>query len=203
VSDRLTTLFGETVTYAAGVIRSVRPDDVPALLGLVRELATFEREPDAVTATEADVTAALFGPTPALFGVVAEARQHSGLVAEARQHSGLVAEADGDSVIAGFALWFVSFSTWNGRHGIYLEDLYVKPEFRGHGYGRELVTALARVAHERGYGRVEWSVLDWNESAHRFYRSLHAVPMQEWTTWRLSGPALAALGVQTDADEPA
>jgi GNAT superfamily N-acetyltransferase len=153
------------------VIRPARPDDVPTILALIRELATYEREPDAVVATEADLTSALFGERPALFGLIAE---------------------DGDA-IAGFALWFLNFSTWIGRHGIYLEDLYVRPEFRGHGHGRELLTELARIADERGYGRVEWSVLDWNESAQSFYSSLGAVPMQEWTTWRVSGAALPGL----------
>jgi GNAT superfamily N-acetyltransferase len=153
------------------VIRPARPDDVPTILALFRELATYEREPDAVVATEADITSALFGERPALFGLVAE---------------------DGNA-IAGFTLWFLNFSTWVGRHGIYLEDLYVRPEFRGHGHGRELLTELARIADERGYGRVEWSVLDWNESAHSFYSSLGAVPMQEWTTWRVSGVALPGL----------
>jgi GNAT superfamily N-acetyltransferase len=153
------------------VIRPAHPDDVPAILALIGELATYEREPDAVTATEADLTAALFDARPAVFGLIAQ---------------------DGDAV-AGFALWFLNFSTWVGRHGIYLEDLYVRPEFRGHGHGRDLLLELARIADERGYGRVEWSVLDWNEPAHRFYESLGAVPMQEWTTWRLTSRALARL----------
>ena len=157
------------------MIRPARPDDVPAILALIRELATYEREPDAVVATEADVTSALFGERPALFGLIAEN------------------EGDDGNAIAGFALWFLNFSTWIGRHGIYLEDLYVRPEFRGHGHGRELLTELARIADERGYGRVEWSVLDWNESAQSFYSSLGAVPMQEWTTWRVSGAALPGL----------
>jgi GNAT superfamily N-acetyltransferase len=153
------------------VIRPAQLDDVPAILALIRELATYEREPDAVITTEADLAAALFGERPALFGLIAE---------------------DGDAV-AGFALWFLNFSTWVGRHGIYLEDLYVRPEFRGHGHGRELLVELARIAGERGYGRVEWSVLNWNESAHRFYEAVGAVPMQEWTTWRLTSSALASL----------
>jgi len=157
------------------VVRPARPDDVPTILALVRELAAFEREPDAVVATEADLEAALFSEGAALFGLIAE-------------HPG----ADGP-VIAGFALWFLNFSTWVGRHGIYLEDLYVRPELRGYGYGSELLVELARIADERGYGRVEWAVLDWNESAHRFYTSLHAVPMQEWTIWRVSDDALRKL----------
>jgi len=153
------------------VIRAARPDDVPTILALIRELAAYEREPDAVVATEADLAAALFGERPALFGLIAQ----------------------DEDAIAGFALWFLNFSTWVGRHGIYLEDLYVRPELRGYGYGSELLVELARIADERGYGRVEWAVLDWNESAHRFYTSLHAVPMQEWTIWRVSDDALRKL----------
>jgi GNAT superfamily N-acetyltransferase len=163
------------------VIRPARPHDVPTILALIRELAAYEREPDAVVATEAGLDAALFGEAPALFGLIAE-------------HPG----ADGP-VVAGFALWFLNFSTWVGRHGIYLEDLYVRPELRGHGYGRELLVDLARIADERGYGRLEWAVLDWNESAHRFYASLGAVPMQEWTIWRVSGDALPQLAKRPDA----
>jgi GNAT superfamily N-acetyltransferase len=153
------------------VIRPARRDDVPTILALVRELASYEREPDAVTATEADLASALFGPQPAIFATIAE--------------------HEGD--VAGFALWFLNFSTWLGRHGIYLEDIYVRPELRGHGYGRALLIELAAIADARGYGRVEWSVLDWNESAHRFYASLGAVPMHGWTTWRLTGEALPNL----------
>ena len=153
--------------------------DVPTILALIRELAAYEREPDAVVATEADLTAALFGEQPASFGLIA-------------QH--------GDA-IAGFALWFLNFSTWVGRHGVYLEDLYVRPEFRGHGHGRDLLLELARIANERGYGRLEWSVLNWNEPAHRFYESLGAAPMREWTTWRLAGGALASLASRADRFE--
>jgi len=166
------------------VVRPARPDDVPTILALIRELAAYEREPDAVVATQADLEAALFSEGAALFGLIAE-------------HPG----ADGP-VIAGFALWFLNFSTWVGRHGIYLEDLYVRPELRGYGYGSELLVELARIADERGYGRVEWAVLDWNESAHRFYASFGAVPMQEWTIWRVAGgalPKLAQLSVPANA----
>lgn len=162
------------------VIRPARPDDVPTILALVRELAAYEREPDAVVATQAGLEAALFSDGAALFGLIAE-------------HD----DADGP-VIAGFALWFLNFSTWVGRHGIYLEDLYVRPELRGHGYGSALLVELARIADERGYGRLEWAVLDWNESAHRFYSSLGAVPMQEWTIWRVSGDALPVLAQRRD-----
>jgi GNAT superfamily N-acetyltransferase len=153
------------------MIRPARTGDVPAILELIKELATYERAPEQAVATEDDLRSALFGPEPAAFVHVAE-------------HHG---------TIAGFALWFRNFSTWLGKHGIYLEDLYVRPELRGHGYGRALLAELARIAVERGYGRLEWWVLDWNEPAIGFYRSLDAVAMDEWTVYRVSGPALRAL----------
>jgi GNAT superfamily N-acetyltransferase len=155
------------------LIREARPGDVPVIVQLVHELAAYEREPEAVVATEEHVQTALFGPDP-------------------RAHC-LVAETDGGEVV-GFAVWFLNFSTWLGVHGIYLEDLFVRPSARGAGHGRRLLTALARIAVERGYGRVEWSVLDWNETAQGFYRSLGAAPMDEWTVWRLTGRALEELG---------
>ena len=153
------------------MIRPATVDDVPVVVRLVHELATYEREPDAVVATEDQFRTALFGPDP-------------------RVHC-LVAEDDGEPV--GFAIWFVSFSTWLGTHGIYLEDLFVRPQARGGGHGRALLTELARIAVERGYGRVEWAVLDWNVDAQGFYRSLGAAPQDEWTTWRLTGDALRQL----------
>jgi len=153
------------------LIRPATVDDVPVVVRLVHELATYEREPDAVVATEEHFRTALFGPDP-------------------RVHC-LVAEDSGKTV--GFAIWFVSFSTWLGTHGIYLEDLFVRPESRGGGHGRALLTELARIAVERGYGRVEWAVLDWNVDAQGFYRALGATPQDEWTTWRLTGNALGQL----------
>ncbi|HVS67520.1 MAG TPA: GNAT family N-acetyltransferase [Mycobacteriales bacterium] len=149
-------------------IRTARVDDVPVIVSLIRELADYEREPDAVEATESDIRAALFGETPAAFCHVAE-------------H---------DGEVVGFALWFLNFSTWKGRHGIYLEDLFVRPAARGTGLGKALLTTLIDLARERGYGRVEWSVLDWNTPAIEFYNSLGARPMDEWTVWRLDGDAL-------------
>ncbi|MGH8868897.1 MAG: GNAT family N-acetyltransferase [Actinomycetes bacterium] len=160
------------------MIRPAHPGDVPRLLALVRELAEYERALHEVQAGEADLHAALFTPEPAVFCHVAEHEPGDGRAPE----------------IVGFALWFLSFSTWRGRHGVYLEDLYVRPDMRGHGYGRALLRTLAGVCVERGYQRLEWWVLDWNTSAHAFYRSVGAEPMDEWTVWRLSGPALAALG---------
>ena len=153
------------------MIRAATVDDVPVVVRLVHELATYEREPDSVVATEEHFRTALFGPDP-------------------KVHC-LVAEAGGE--VVGFAIWFLNFSTWLGTHGIYLEDLFVRPEARGGGHGRALLTELARIAVERGYGRVEWAVLDWNVDAQGFYRSLGAVPQDEWTTWRLTGEALRKL----------
>jgi GNAT superfamily N-acetyltransferase len=160
------------------VIRPARPDDVPTVLTLVRELATYEREPDAVVATEDDLATALFGPDPAVFCHVAE---HASGLGDAPE-------------VVGFALWFRNFSTWRGRHGVYLEDLYVRPSHRGHGYGRALLRTLAQVCVAHGYARLEWWVLDWNTDAHAFYRGVGAEPMDEWTVWRLSGDALTRLG---------
>ncbi|MGH8888236.1 MAG: GNAT family N-acetyltransferase [Acidothermaceae bacterium] len=160
------------------MIRPARPDDVATIVELIKELATYEREPDAVQATAVDLQAALFGEQPAVFALIAEHDEGS------------------TPQIAGFALWFLNFSTWVGKHGIYLEDLYVKPEFRNYGYGKALLTELASIAHERGYGRLEWSVLDWNEPAHGFYRSLGAGPMGDWTVWRLHGTDLTHLGTR-------
>ena len=151
-------------------VRPVRPDDVPALVGLVRELADYEKALDEVRLTEQQLSDCLFGDTPALFGHVAEV---------------------GGEVV-GLALWFLNFSTWRGTHGIYLEDLYVRPEHRGSGLGRELLRTLAAVCVERGYSRLEWSVLDWNTPSIEFYRAAGAVPMDEWTVFRLTDDALAA-----------
>jgi GNAT superfamily N-acetyltransferase len=151
------------------VIRRAGPADVPAIHQLIRDLAEYERSLPEVTGTQDQLRAALFGPQPAVFAHVAE-------------HEGQV---------AGFALWFLNFSTWQCQHGIYLEDLYVRPELRGHGYGRQLLTALAALCVEHGYGRLEWWVLDWNEPAIGFYRALGAQCMDEWSTFRLSGTALA------------
>jgi GNAT superfamily N-acetyltransferase len=156
------------------VIRPAGPGDVAAIHGLVRELAEYERSLDQVVASQDDIRRALFGERPAVFAHVAE-------------HEGAV---------AGFALWFLNYSTWTGRHGIYLEDLYVTPRLRGHGYGKALLAELARICAERGYARFEWAVLDWNTPAIGFYRALGAAAMDEWTVQRLAGPALHALAEQ-------
>lgn len=158
------------------MIRSARAGDVPEIHRLVRELAEYEKALPEVEASEEQLREALFGARPAVFAHIAE-------------H----ATADGVET-AGFALWFLNFSTWRGRHGIYLEDLYVRPQLRGGGHGRALLTELARICVERGYARLEWSVLDWNTPSIGFYQSLGAVPLDEWTGFRLTGDALAALG---------
>jgi GNAT superfamily N-acetyltransferase len=152
------------------VIRPATPDDVPVVHRLIGELAEYERSAHEAKATEAQLRAALFGPHPAVFAHVA------------------VDDATGETV--GFALWFRNFSTWTGTHGVYLEDLYVRPSARGHGYGRALLAELARICVVEGYSRLQWWVLDWNEPSIGFYKSLGAEPMDEWTVFRLSGDAL-------------
>jgi GNAT superfamily N-acetyltransferase len=156
------------------VIRPATESDVPTILELIRELATYEREPDAVEATEAMIREALFGATSV-----------------ASCH---VAELDGE--VVGFALWYVTFSTWKGVAGLWLEDLFVRPVARGHGFGKALLQALAGVCVERGYARFEWWVLDWNVDAQGFYRSLGARPEDDWTVWRVDGDALATLAAR-------
>jgi GNAT superfamily N-acetyltransferase len=152
------------------MIRPIQPADVPIAVELVHELADYEREPQSCHLTAEQLSEALFGERPALFG--------------------LVAEEDGQ--VVGTALWFLNFSTWRGVHGIYLEDLYVRPAARRGGHGRALLRELALIADSRGYDRVDWAVLDWNTPAHAFYRSLGAEPTDEWTGWRLQGDALSA-----------
>lgn len=154
------------------MIRTATPADVPVINAMVRELAAYEKALHEANASEEQLREALFGERPAAFAHIAE--------------------TDGGEV-AGFALWFLNFSTWRGVHGIFLEDLYVRPRLRGGGHGKALLTELARICGERGYERLEWSVLDWNVSAIDFYRSVGAVPMDEWTVNRLTGDALRKL----------
>jgi GNAT superfamily N-acetyltransferase len=154
------------------VVRDAVADDVGRLVDLVRQLARYERSEEAAQATEEDFRRALFGPGPVVFA--------------------FVAERDGE--VVGMAVYFVSFSTWTGRHGLYLEDLFVVPEHRSRGVGRALLRTLAARAVERGCARLEWAVLDWNRPAIDFYHSLGAIANDEWTTFRLSGAALAELG---------
>ncbi len=153
------------------MIREAVAADVPVLLQLVRELAEYEREPDAVEATEDDLQRALF--------VEHTASCHVAL--------------DAEGAVVGFALWYVTFSTWKGRPGLWLEDLFVRPSARGTGLGRALLQTLAAVCVDRGYPRFEWWVLDWNAPAIGFYRSLGATPQDEWTTFRVDGEALQQL----------
>ena len=167
-------------------IRPAEARDVDAILGLVQALADYEREPDAVEATAEDFHTALFGPSPRVHAHVAEVAVP---VAEDEAAAGI----DGWQV-AGIAVWFVTFSTWKGRHGIWLEDLFVDPDHRRLGLGRALLATLAAEAERNGWPRFEWWVLDWNEPAHRFYESLGAVAQDEWTTWRVDGDALTELG---------
>ncbi|CAM5481700.1 GNAT family N-acetyltransferase [Kitasatospora aureofaciens] len=156
------------------MIRTAVVTDVPVILAMIRELAEYEKAPQEAVATEEQLRESLFGANPAVFGLIAED------------------DATGEPV--GFAVWFLNFSTWRGTHGIYLEDLYVRPAARGGGHGKALLLELARIAVERGYARVEWSVLDWNQPSIDFYKSLGAVPMDEWTVYRLTDEALRAAG---------
>ena len=152
-------------------IRTARLADVPTILQLIRDLATYERAPNEVTATEEQLVDVLFGEKPAAEVLLAFENETP----------------------VGFAVFFHNFSTWLGRPGLYLEDLFVKPEKRGKGYGRALLVDLAKIAYERGCGRMEWAVLDWNNPAIKFYRALGAKPMDEWTVFRLTRDGIAEL----------
>jgi GNAT superfamily N-acetyltransferase len=160
-----------------GVIRRARPADIPEILAMVRDLAEYERAPDQAVATEEQYLEVFFGENPRVFAHVVE-------------HEG-----EGHRLGA-FAIWFLNFSTWLGRNGLYLEDLYVRPELRGSGYGRRLLSTLAQECVNNDYGRLEWWVLDWNEPALGFYRTLGAKPMDEWTVHRVTGDDLAALAAR-------
>jgi GNAT superfamily N-acetyltransferase len=163
---------GESRSLAGGaVLRWARPGDEDGILGCVRGLAEYENELDAVQTTAEDLRQVLFGAAPTVFAHVVEK----------------------DGQIAAIAVWFLNYSTFTGRHGIYLEDLFVREDERRHGYGRALLKALAELCVENGYRRFEWSVLDWNEPSIRFYRSIGAVGIDEWKTQRLSGDALTRL----------
>jgi GNAT superfamily N-acetyltransferase len=157
-------------------IRPAGVEDVSIVLQLIRDLAAYERAPDEVVATEEQLVDVLFGERP---------------VAEV-----LLAFEEGSPV--GFAIYFYNFSTWLGRPGLYLEDLFVKPDKRGKGYGRALLVELAKIARDRECGRMEWAVLDWNEPAIKFYRALGAKPMDEWTVFRLTGEEIAKLADAVD-----
>ncbi|SDN88402.1 GNAT family N-acetyltransferase [Lentzea jiangxiensis] len=154
------------------MIRRVEPRDVDAVVRLVHELALYEKAPEQCHLTSEQLHTALFNDSPALFGHVAEV----------------------DGEVVGIALWFLNFSTWDGVHGIYLEDLYVTPEHRGSGLGRQLLETLAQECVARGYTRFQWWVLNWNEPSIGFYKKLGAVPMDGWTVMRVADEALRELG---------
>jgi GNAT superfamily N-acetyltransferase len=152
-------------------IRAARQEEAVVILNLIKELAEYEKAPEQVEATEADLVATIFAENPKVFCDVVEL----------------------DGEIVGMAIWFLNYSTWQGKHGIYLEDLYIRPEFRGRGYGKALLQHLASIC-KRGYGRFQWWVLDWNSPAIEFYRSLGAEAMSEWTVYRVTGRPLRELG---------
>ncbi|MFM9368184.1 GNAT family N-acetyltransferase [Streptomyces sp. Da 82-17] len=155
------------------MIRTATAEDVPEIHAMIRELADYEKALHEVRATEQDLRTALFGEQPAVYAHVAE--------------------DDATGRVVGYALWFLTFSTWRGVHGIYMEDLYVRPEARGGGHGKALMAELARVCAARGYQRLEWAVLDWNEPSIRFYEALGARAQSEWPVYRLTDEPLAKL----------
>jgi len=159
------------VKSAALVIRRARPDEAGLVLSLIRDLAEYEKLLHEVEATEGAIGAALFGDNPRLFCEIAE----------------------WNGVPAGFAVWFINFSTFSGRSGIYLEDLFVRPEQRGKGIGKAMLACLAKQCVTNGWSRLQWSVLDWNTPSIEFYKSLGATLMDEWTVCRVGGEALKAL----------
>jgi GNAT superfamily N-acetyltransferase len=153
-------------------IRPAKREDAGAILQLIKDLAFYEKAPDEVKATEKEILETIFAPSPSVFADLIEI----------------------EGQVVAMAIWFLNYSTWQGKHGIYLEDLYVKPEFRGRGYGKALLQHLARICVERGYGRFQWWVLDWNSPAIEFYKGLGAEAMDEWTVYRVSGEKLKELG---------
>jgi GNAT superfamily N-acetyltransferase len=160
----------------ATIIREATPADIPQILNFIRALAAYEREPDAVTATEADLLSHGFGPNPFYFCLIAEHENQP----------------------AGFAFYFFNYSTWKGRPGLYLEDLFVQPEFRGLGIGKALLEKVAAIAVEKDCPRLQWEVLDWNTPAIEFYRAMGAEFLDEWRNVRVSGEALRRLAGATD-----
>jgi GNAT superfamily N-acetyltransferase len=162
-----------------GLIRRAHPNDVPEILAMVRDLAEYEKAVEEAVATADQLHAALFGAQPTVFAHVVE-------------------HESGDHRLGGFALWFLNFSTWLGRNGVYLEDLYVRPHLRGTGYGKRLLATLASECIDNGYGRLDWWVLDWNTSSREFYEAHGADALTEWIPYRVSGAALADLAALTD-----
>jgi len=153
-------------------IRPAKREEVGEVLQLIQDLATYEKAPDQVEASEDDLLNTIFVKDPRVFCDLVEV----------------------DGQIAGIAIWFLNYSTWQAKHGIYLEDLYIKPEFRARGYGKALLKHLAQICDKEGYGRLQWWVLDWNSPAIEFYKSFGAEAMDEWTVYRTSGQALKDLG---------
>ena len=153
-------------------IRPAKREEVGEVLQLIQDLATYEKAPDQVEASRDDLLNTIFAKEPKVFCDLVEV----------------------DGQIAGMAIWFLNYSTWQAKHGIYLEDLYIKPEFRARGYGKALLKHLAQICDKQGYGRLQWWVLDWNSPAIEFYRSFGAEAMDEWTVYRTSGQALKDLG---------
>ena len=153
-------------------IRPAKREEVGEVLQLIQDLATYEKAPDQVEASEDDLLNTIFVKDPRVFCDLVEV----------------------DGQIAGMAIWFLNYSTWQAKHGIYLEDLYIKPEFRARGYGKALLKHLAQICDKEGYGRLQWWVLDWNSPAIEFYKSFGAEAMDEWTVYRTSGQALKDLG---------
>ena len=153
-------------------IRPAKREEVGKVLQLIQDLATYEKAPDQVEASRDDLLNTIFAKEPRVFCDLVEV----------------------DGQIAGMAIWFLNYSTWQAKHGIYLEDLYIKPEFRAKGYGKALLKHLAQICDKEGYGRLQWWVLDWNSPAIEFYRSFGAEAMDEWTVYRTSGQALKDLG---------
>lgn len=159
------------------MIRNASPSDAQIILDLIIELADYEKAVDEVTATIEDIRASFFGDNPKVFAEIIE-----------------IQEEDGTKIVAGFAVWFLNYSTWQGKHGVYLEDLFVRERFRGRGLGKMALQYLANICLSRGYGRFQWWVLDWNQPSIEFYRALGAKPMDEWTVFRVDGQALTILG---------
>jgi len=157
-------------------IRSAVPADLPTILQFIHDLAEYEKAPDEVELSLDDLKDSLFGVNPQVFCLISEV----------------------DNETSGFAVWHLNYSTWLGKHGIYLEDLYVDPKFRGLGQGKALLRKLAQICIENGYKRLQWWVLDWNESAIDFYKSIGAEPMDEWTVFRVSGSSLRKLATEVN-----
>ena len=153
-------------------IRPAKSEEVGEVLQLIQDLATYEKAPEQVEASKEDLLNTIFVKDPRVFCDLVEV----------------------DGQVAGMAIWFLNYSTWQAKHGIYLEDIFIKPEYRGRGYGKALLKHLAKICDEKGYGRLQWWVLDWNSPAIEFYKSFGAEAMDEWTVYRTSGQALKDLG---------